>query len=81
MNGQEYEVLIQGVRALFYIGVPVVIATSVLGTLAATFQAATTIHEATLSYAARLLALAIVLYLLFPAFARTCVNLAELAYR
>jgi type III secretory pathway component EscS len=81
ISGFEYDVLIAGLRALFYIGVPIILAVSLIGTIVGSFQAATTIQEPALGYAARILALIVVLYVLFPAFARTCTNLAELAFR
>lgn len=81
MSGDYIDVLVHGVRALFYIGVPVVVVVSLVGTIVGALQAATTIQEPALGYAARLVALVALLYLLFPAFARTCIDLAEFAFR
>jgi type III secretory pathway component EscS len=80
ISGAEYDVIVQGIRALFFITVPILLAVSIIGTVVASIQAATTIQEPALGYTARVCALAVVLYLLFPAFARTCMNLAELAF-
>lgn len=80
-GGEHMDVLVHGVRALLYIGVPVVVIVSLVGTIVSALQAATTIQEPALGYAARLVALVGLLYLLFPAFARTCIDLAELAFR
>ncbi len=76
-----YEVLMEGVKALFLIGVPVVLAISIVGTIVAALQAATTITEPAIGYAARLAALIALLYFLFPAFSRTCTKLALLAFQ
>lgn len=80
-SGMEYDVLMAGIRALFYIGLPITLGVALIGTIVSAFQAATTIQEPSIGYAARILALIALLYLLFPAFARTCTNLAELAFR
>lgn len=77
----EYDVLMAGIRALLYIGLPILIGITLVGTIISSLQAATTIQEPAIGYAARIVALVVLLYLLFPAFARTCTNLAELAFR
>ncbi|MBN8548289.1 MAG: flagellar biosynthetic protein FliQ [Deltaproteobacteria bacterium] len=79
--GIEYDVLVAGIRALLLIGLPLIAGITLIGVIVGSLQAATTIQEPALGYAARIAALLIVLYLLFPAFARTCTNLAELAFR
>ena len=79
-GGMEYDVLMAGIRALLYIGLPIILAICLIGTIVGSIQAATTVQEPALGYAARVLALVGVLYLLFPAFSQTCLNLAELAF-
>lgn len=80
MSGAEYDVIVEGLRALFMIGLPTLIAISLIGTIVAALQAATTINEPSIGYAARVAALVALLYFLFPSFSRTCLNLAELAF-
>lgn len=75
-----YEVISQGLRVLFILGLPVVAVVSVVATIVAVFQAATTLHELTLAYAAKLVALVVVLYMLFPLYSRSLLRLAELAW-
>ena len=66
MAQAEYEIVYQGMRVLFLLGLPVVAAVSLAGTLAAALQAATTIQDPAIGYAARLGALVAVLYFLLP---------------
>ena len=81
MADGTYEIVLEGIRALFLIGIPVLLAVSLVGTIVAALQAATTITEPAIGYAARVAALVVLLYFLFPAFSRICTKLALLAFQ
>ena len=81
IGGEIYSVMIEGVRALFLIVVPITVAITLAGALAGVLQASTRITDVAIGYAMRLAAAAIVLYLFFPAFSRSVMNLAELAFQ
>ena len=79
--GPEYDVVLLGLRTLFVLGVPVVLALAVAGTIIGALQSATAIQEPALGYAVRLLALVCLLYVLLPTAIPTLIALAELAFR
>jgi len=62
------DILIELLRTLFIVGLPIVLFLAIAGLLAAAFQAATTVVEPALGYAARLVALVVVGYLFLPTF-------------
>jgi len=74
------ELLVEALRILFLLAVPVVIVTALAGTIISALQSATTIDEPALSYAIRLLAVIILFYFMFPVFSRSLVILSELAW-
>ena len=76
-----YEIIRQGIRGLFVAGVPVLLATSAAGILMAALQAATSVHDTASAYAARLLGLAAVLYLMYQSIWGTLVSLMEYALK
>ena len=80
MDDLHYEVTIEALRVLFLLGVPIVLAMAVLGTVAAALQTATTLHDAALTYAIRLITLAVLIYLLLPFAVTSLVNLTNLAF-
>lgn len=66
MSGPLYDLLLQSMRVLFLVGVPIVLALSVASIIVGALQAATSIHDAVLGYAARLAVLFALGYALFP---------------
>ena len=81
IGGELYSVMLEGFRALFLIVVPVTVAVTLAGALAGLMQASTSIADVAIGYALRLGAAAIVFYLFFPAFSRSVLKLAELAFK
>ena len=81
LHGELYTVLLEGLRALFLIVVPLTVAVALAGGLAGAVQTSTAITDVAIGYAMRLLAAMIVIYLFYPAFSRTIVGLAERAFR
>ena len=81
MPQAQYDLVYAALRTLFLSALPVVVAVSLAGTLAAALQSATAIHDPALGYAARLLALLVVLYLVLPSSIDALVSLAQLAFR
>lgn len=80
-HGEIYSVLLEGLRALFLIVVPLTVAITVAGALAGAAQASTSIVDVAIGYAARLLATAVILYLFFPVFSRSVIALAQQAFQ
>ena len=80
MGGAEYDIIVEAVRVLLLVGVPLVILLGVAGTLVGALQAATTIQDSALSYAAKLLMLVLVIYLLLPMAVKLVTALAETAF-
>ena len=76
-----YEVLEEGIRALFIICLPIVAALSFSGVLVAALQSATSIHEPALGYGVRLVTLIALLYFFFPVISGYIIRLSELVYR
>lgn len=80
-HGMLSELISQALTALFLFIVPVVVASSVVGTIVAALQGASSMYDSAVNYAARLLAVSATIYFLFPAMARSVVRLAEAALR
>ena len=76
-----YAVLVEGLRALFLIVLPLTVAVGIAGGLAGAVQTSTAISDVAIGYALRLLAAAVVLYMFFPLMTRSVVELAERAFR
>lgn len=77
----EYTILVEGLRTLFLLAVPILVVVSLAGTIISIFQSATNMPEPALGYAARILALVAVLYFMLPSFSRSLIELAQLAWR
>ena len=75
-----YESFVLGVRVLFLLAVPVVMAVAVAGTIISALQSATTIKDPAGAYAMRLIALVITIYLMYPAFSRSLADLVRLCW-
>jgi len=73
-----YDLISEGLRALVLIGAPIFLASSLAGLVMGVFQSTTTIREPVLGYAARLLAVGVVLYLMLPGFIATVLRLSEM---
>ena len=76
-----YEIVSEAMRALVLIGAPMVLASSLAGFVMGVFQSATTIREPVLGYAARVLAIGAVLYLMLPGFISTITRLSEIGWK
>ena len=81
MEGALFEIMRQGFRALILAGLPVLIATSLAGILVGVLQSATSVHDSASAYAVRVLAFALVIYLMYETFWRTLISLFEFALR
>jgi type III secretory pathway component EscS len=75
-----YEAFILGVRVLFLLAVPLVVAVAIAGTVISALQSATTIKDPAGAYAVRLVALVVTIYLMYPAFARSLADLVRLSW-
>ena len=74
------EICNEALRALFIIGLPVVVISAIAGTLTAAFQSITTAHDASVGYAAKLIAILIVLYLFSGDIITAMTSLAKMAF-
>jgi|GEM_PF-4035425 len=81
MDAWVQDVIFEALKALLLISVPVVAALAIVGTLLAALQSATAIQEPALSFGLKLLALAVVLYFLFPLAAQSLLTLCGMVYR
>ena len=72
--------ILEAVRVLFIAAVPIILAVAVAGMIAGTFQAATTISDYALGYAARVGAVVAILYLFYPAVSEAIRTLAQRAF-
>jgi len=79
MAGLE-DVLLQGWRTLFLVGVPVLVAVTLAGVIVGAVQASMAIEDPAPGYAVRLLALLVVLYLMGAGFVQGVLALARLAF-
>jgi type III secretory pathway component EscS len=75
------ELISQALTSLFLFIIPVVVASSVTGTIVAALQGAGSMYDSAINYAARLIAVSATVYFLFPAMARSVIRLAEAALR
>ena len=76
-----YDVILEAFKALFLLGVPVVIAATVAGTLVGAIQGVTGIHDAAIGYTVKLIAVAGTIYILWPGVTRAVTDLMALALR
>lgn len=74
-------ILIEGLRTVFIVGVPVVVGVAVAGLIVAALQSATTVVEPALSYAVRLVTVVVLGYLCLPMFIEAVSALALRAWR
>ena len=75
------QVLIESLKLLFLLAVPLIAALFVVGIVAGALQSATLIHDQVIGYAARLAVLVVTLYLTLPAFTRSLIDLCMLVYQ
>lgn len=78
--GAEVDFLFEALRAFFVLAFPVVVVLALAGILVAAFQGATAIRDGASAYAIRLLALIGALYVLFPLYSRTLIDLVRAAF-
>jgi type III secretory pathway component EscS len=76
-----YEVMSAALRAVLLISLPTLLAVSLIGSVVAAFQAATSIREEAISFICRLGALGMVVYLFHAAFAEVILDLGRLAFQ
>lgn len=76
-----YDLLNYTLRVLFITALPLAFILAAAGTLAGIFQGATNIKEPTLNYLFKVLALAILAYLMLPGLIQYILNLAEMAWK
>ena len=81
LNAELYDLINQGVRALFLGILPVVVLGLVVGLISAAFQSVSSIHEVALSYGLKLIAVSVALYLILPSMAQSLLGLLEMALR
>lgn len=74
-------VLVESLRALFVLGLPVAIGVAIGGLLVGAFQGMTSIRDSASAYAMRLAALVLVLYVSMPLYVRTLTDLVLLVMR
>ena len=74
------QVLESGLRTLFVLGLPMIVAVAAAGGLFAVIQAATTVRDDSIAYAVRVIALVAVITLLFPTIRDAFIDLAVLAF-
>lgn len=81
MSDQLYDVLTAALRTFYLIAAPTVLVIFVAGSIASILQSAMSIQDATMSYAVRLIAFVVLLYLILPTIVHSMTDLAEFAFR
>ncbi|MCO6431227.1 MAG: flagellar biosynthetic protein FliQ [Deltaproteobacteria bacterium] len=81
MPPEVHDVLLQSLRALYIVGLPLLLIVTVSGLLASAIQAAFGFQEAAVGFAVKLISLIVVLYMIVPAAAESVVAVAQLAFR
>jgi len=79
MDAQLLEILDLALRALFVLGLPVVIGAVIAGTLVALLQGAMSLQDTGLQYAAKILAVGLIVMLMWPTVVRYLTILFERA--
>lgn len=79
MNTNLHDVLVQGLHTLYLLSAPLVLVVFVAGSLASILQSALSVQEETMNYAAKLIALVLLLYLLVPSATQQLITLTEMA--
>ena len=79
MDAGHHEIVVEAMRAIFLLGLPVVLALALVGTVSAALQTATALQDSALSYAVRVLTVIVVLYLMAPLAAQQLTKLAVMA--
>ena len=81
MHNQLYDVYLEGLRTFYLIAAPTVLVIFVAGSLASILQSALSVREATMSYAVKLIAFVILLYLILPTVVQSMMNLSEFSLK
>lgn len=81
MDPQVQDITLEALKVLLLLATPVIVALTVIGTLIAAMQTAASLHEPALGYGFKLLALAAVLYFIFPMAAQSLVALCTMVYQ
>lgn len=80
-QGMLYELVLSGLRLLFIVVAPPVVAVLIGGLLAGVLQGATTVRDVSIGYFGRLLALLITLYLMYPLVSFELVQFTERCFQ
>lgn len=81
MDPMVVDVMMEALRVLLLVAVPIAAALALAGTVVAVIEGATAIHEPALGYAIRLAALVAILYFLTPSIIGLLLRLTDLVYR
>ena len=81
MSIEVSELLAQSLRALYLIGLPVVVVVFLASSVASILQSALAVREGSINYAIRLVAFILLAYLMMPSVSQTLITLAELAFK
>ena len=80
MDAQQYDLLVEALRVLFVVCLPVIVALALAGTLVSALQGVTGLNDSASAYALRLIVLVMVLYFFFSSMSESIVNLARMAF-
>ncbi len=80
MDPLHYDVILEAMKALFLMCLPIVLALALAGTLVSAFQSVTGLTDPASAYAVRLITLVLVLYFFFSAMSQTILNLAGMVF-
>ena len=80
-TNELYDIVREGLRVLFLLGLPILLGVGTASILVGVLQAATTIKDSAISYAAKICAFFAMLYLLAGEIERSFTELALQAFR
>lgn len=81
MDSACTEIIVQGLRALFLLSIPILAGITIAGVFVGILQSVTTISDPAIGYAVRLIAFLGVLYVMLPAFMQSAIGLFESALK
>ena len=79
LDATQYDIVLEAMRVLFLIGLPLVVGVTLAGAFGGALQGATSIRDSVISYSLRLLALVAVLYFFLPSTGRALMALARMS--
>lgn len=80
MDAQQYDLLLEALKVLFLLCLPVIVGLAIAGTLASVLQSVTGLNDPATLYALRLIALVMILYFFFSTMTESILNLARMAF-